>query len=449
MAMGSCRREKFFTGSTSLQPSRDTIWFDTLFTKHSGSGYPLSVTKMFSFKNREKTTVKANFRLGGGKNSAYRFNVDGVAGPEITNLEIPGKDSVFVFVQCTLEANNLTQPAIVLDSLLSTVNGKEGKVLLAAYGWDAHYVRDSVLPCGGVWSDKVKPYVVIDNVLVDSLCTFTIKEGVNVYCSARSRFFVAGALRIEGTTAERVRFTGDKPVYNARFLPNQWVGIHFLRGNANSLIRYADIHNAAIGLRVDSLPVGGPFNLTLENTSVKYCGQVCLAGITAKVQATNCLFAEAGSYTFLGLLGGNYSFRHCTFAGYVYYGARQDGHFAITNTLRDGNGAILDSRDLSCTAYNCIIDGGNKEELAIDNAGAAAFATDFQSCLIRSKSQPFAGMIYNRDIRFKDMLRSNYALDTLSPAIDAGMVLSPAISVDLKGDLRDGSPDVGAFEFKK
>jgi hypothetical protein len=449
LIFGSCRKEKLFLGSTKLNFSQDTVWFDTIFTRQPGNIYPISVTKMLSIKNKENRMVKASFRLGGGKNSPYRINIDGLAGPEIPEVEIGAKDSVFVFVQCSLDANNLTQPAIVLDSLISLVNGTEQKLLLAAYGWDAHYVRDSILPCGGQWTDKVKPYVVIDNVLVDTLCSFTIREGVTVYNSARSNFFVAGTLNIIGTASERVTFTGDKPVFVARFEPNQWVGIRLLKGNRNSIIKYADIHNAAIGIRVDSLPVGAPINLTLENTSIMYCGQACLAGVTAVINATNCVFAETGTYSFLGLYGGVYDFRHCTFSSYVNYGSRQDGHFAITNNIRDGNGFILGTRDLICTVYNCIIDGGNTEELTLDKGGSALFSPDFQNNLIKSKSKPFAGNTYNIVPKFLDIPRSDYGLDTTSPARNIASTLSPPIAIDFYGKPRIGVPDLGAIEAKK
>jgi hypothetical protein len=186
LAATSCTKEKFFTGNTELKISTDTVWFDTLFTKAPGSKYPISVTKIFWIKNPEKGTVLADFRLGGGGQSSYRINIDGYSGTDIKDVEIGGRDSIFVFVQCTLEANNLTMPALVLDSLMCNLNGREQKTYLAAYGWDAHYYQSQILACNEVWADKVKPYVIVDNALVKAGCTFTIKEGVTVYNSARS-----------------------------------------------------------------------------------------------------------------------------------------------------------------------------------------------------------------------------------------------------------------------
>ncbi len=442
----SCKKERFFTGNTSLGISADTIWFDTLFTKEPGSKYPISITRIFWIKNKENATVKVDLRLAGGASSPFRINADGSSGPEIKDLEIPARDSIFVLVQCSLEANNGTMPILVMDSLLSYVNGNEQRTYLAAYGWDAHYIHSVQLNCGEIWADKVKPYVIIDNALVPAGCTFTIKEGVKVYNSARSVLIVEGTLKIEGTDAEPVKFTGDKPGFENRFLPNQWGGIYLITGSVNNSIKYASINNATIGIRVDTLPFSGIYNLVLENTGILFCGQASLAGITASIKATNCVFGESGSYSFLGLLGGNYDFQHCSFVGYANFSTRQDGHFALTNTLRDANGFIIRTEPLQCSALNCIIYGNRQEELFVDSKGSKPFVTNIKNNLIRSVDQPFSGNTYNQDPLFTSSLAHEFSLTTGSPAINAAQILAPPVTIDYLGKLRDANPDIGAYE---
>lgn len=448
LLVSSCRKESFYTGRTNLKISSDTVWFDTLFTLSPGTKYPISVTKIFWVKNPEKGTIKADFRLAGGASSSYRINVDGFAGTDIKQVEIPARDSVFVFVQCTLEANNQNQPALVLDSLITTVNGGSQKTILAAWGWDAHYYHQAELSCNEVWDDKVKPYVIVDYAIVNPGCTFTVKEGVTVYNSARSVLYVQGTLKLKGTASEPVYFTGDKPGYEARTLPNQWGGIYLAVGSTSNEFSYARIHNAAVGIRVDSLPVSGQNNLVMDHCSVMFSGQACLAGITAHISAENCLFAQSGSYSFLGLLGGDYRFRHCTFANYATFSTRQDGSFVLTNTLRDDNGVILKTEPLLCSAVNSIIYGSKTEELLVDSGGSADFnATGIVNCLIASRDQPFAGNFYNQKPLFKDSYSNEFALTAGSPAIDKGKTLAPPVTDDLLGKLRDSNPDLGAFEF--
>jgi len=450
LLFASCKKEKFFKGNTSLKISADTVWFDTVFTRAPGSTYPISVTQIFWIQNRENATIEVDLKLAGGNNSPYRINADGFSGPEIKGLEIPARDSIFVFVQCSLEPNNTTGPALVMDSILSKVNGKEQKTYLAAYGWDAHYYRspqDTLISlCGEVWSDKTKPYVIINNAYVPQGCTFTIKEGVTVYNSSRSVLLVAGTLDIQGSAAEPVRFTGDKPTFSNRFLPNQWGGIYFAVGSVNNSIRFARINNAAVGIRVDSLPASGSNNLVLENTEILFAGQAALAGITANIKATNCVFGESGAYSFAGILGGNYEFIHCTFTGYSAFGSRQDGHFVLTNTLRDGNGFIIQTKAMQCRMVNSIVYGFLEEELFIDNKGSATFNTDIQNNILRSKSQPFSGNFYNQDPLFTSTSNYEFSLKSNSPAIDKALVLTPLVTKDFLNNPRDIKPDIGAFE---
>lgn len=125
-----CKPESYYTDNNSLVFSKDTVWFDTVFTRKPGSTYPISVTKIISIKNNEKLPVKANFSLAGGAQSQFRVSVDGESGTQLQNIEIDAKDSVFIFVQCKLEPNNTTLPVIVLDSLIADVNGKKTKPLI-------------------------------------------------------------------------------------------------------------------------------------------------------------------------------------------------------------------------------------------------------------------------------------------------------------------------------
>ncbi len=443
----SCKKDDFFKGSTKLGISLDTLWFDTVFTRQPGSNYPISVTKIMYIKNVESQSIKVSLRLGGGRNSAFRFNVDGFAGPEVNDLEIRAKDSAFVFVQCTLEPNNQTKPALVLDSLITVVNSKEQKAILAAYGWDAHYIRSEVLPCGGQWTDKVKPYVIIDNALIEKGCIFSIREGVKVYNSARSILLVEGTLKIEGTASEPVEIRGDKPVFAAKYLPNQWGGIYLLRGSINNTINHAKIYNASIGVRVDSIPEAGTFNLEINQSEIKHCGQACMAGVNASVKATNCLFADAGSYSFLGLLGGNYDFRHCTFANYFSGAVRNTSAFTITNCIRDDFGNVLLDENLNCVVYNSVIYGAQESEYVEDKSAGAGFAVDLKNNLIKVKLPVSGtGIIYNEDPRFKNKNEYQFEPDTLSPVKDMGLVLNPPINVDLLNKFRDANPDLGCYE---
>jgi hypothetical protein len=182
---------------------------------------------------------------------------------------------------------------------------------------------------------------------------------------------------------------------------------------------------------------------------VQYCGQACLLGITAHIDATNCLFADAGSYTFLGLLGGKYAFNHCTFGEYSGIASRTDGHFAITNTLRNGNGVLLKHTSLDCQMYNSIVYGYNKEELEIDQTNLSPFNFNAENNLL--KSQNPNGILVkpntlNKDPKFLDTDRGNYQIDSTSAAYKKATTFGTPIPIDLLGNTRKSLSDLGCYE---
>lgn len=444
-----CKPEPYFSEKNTLIFSKDTVWFDTVFTRKPGSTYPISVTKIISIKNPENLPVKANFGLAGGAQSQFRVSIDGESGIQFQNIEIGARDSVFIFVQCKLDPNNSTQPVIVLDSLIAEINGQQKNTKLAAYGWDANYYHDTIFDSDITWSDNNKPYVIVGYLGLTQGNSMTINPGVQIYASARSSMYIGGTLKIKGTAGKRVSIRGDKPVWETQFLPNQWGGIHFLIGSTNNQIAYADITNATIGVRVDSLPVNGNDNLILANTRIQYCGQACLLGITAHIKAVNCLFADAGSYTFLGLLGGQYAFNHCTFAEYSGISARNDGHFAVTNTLRNSNGQLLKHEPLGCTMNNSIVFGYNKEELELDQTNLSPFVFDLENNLLKSQNPNnilTKPNTLNQNPKFVDTDRGNYHIDSTSAAYKKAAIFGSPVVDDLLGNSRKSQPDLGCYE---
>lgn len=458
MVFSACQSDQFFNGNNTLAFSKDTVWFDTVFTRKVGSSYPISVTKIISIKNPENLAVKANFKLAGGAQSQFRVAIDGESGTEINNIEINAKDSVFVFVQCKLEPNNNTLPIIVLDSLIANVNGQTKNTKLAAYGWDANYYHDTIFDKDITFVNNNKPYVIVGYMGVSQGVTFTIDAGVSVYASypyldknnnLLKSIYVGGTINVNGTATNRVSFRGNNLYNEFNTSPNQWGGIYLLIGSINNSIKYADITNATIGIRVDSLPVNANKNLILENTRIQYCGQACLLGITSHISATNCLFADAGSYSFLGLLGGDYNFNHCTFAEFSGISSRTDGHFALTNTLRDGNGNLLQHAPLKCSVNNSIVAGFNKEELEFDQTNLSPFTLAMENNLL--KSQNPNGIItlpntLNKDPKFIDTERGNYQIDSTSAAFKKAINFGAPITIDLLGKTRKTLPDLGCYE---
>jgi hypothetical protein len=455
-------------GEGVLTFSEDTVIFDTVFTTIG------SVTRQFKVYNPSSSDVTiSSIVLAGGQQSKYRINVDGVPGTAFSNVLLRGNDSMFVFVDVTLDPNNQSTPAMVTDSVVFVTNGVMQDVDLAACGWDAIFYYPtasldwlgpySVVQCpDAVWT-SAKPIVIYGYAVVDEDCHLTIEAGTRVFSHKYSGLLVfdGGSLEVKGLPSNEVIFASDRldPFYVDQ--AGEWNGIWLFNGSRDNTIDHAVIKNATVGIRVDSFNVASSNpTLVLSNTVIDNMSSAGLLAYTAKVQAYNCVFGSSGQVSAALSIGGQYQFRHCTFGNFWSFGNRQTPAVLLSNWQeRPGTAPYLSALD----AYfgNCIIYGNNLNEIGLDNNPAAAFDFKFDRCLVRvkpedvdvSNTMQFADVLLNLDPKFKDWLGGDFELDTLSPAMNAGHVsitnALSELSTDLIGNFRPfGSslPDLGAYE---
>jgi hypothetical protein len=330
-------------------------------------------------------------------------------------------------------------------------NGNIQKVILRAYGQNAHYfhTRHDSTPavCDETWTDDL-PYVIWDNLVVPSGCSLTIKEGVKVYSHSKSFLVVAGNLSVEGTQQKPVIFTGDRLEQIYKNVPAQWGGIYITKeGTAN--ITHAIISNAIIGIRADSQPVRPTVpNLVVQKTIIKNMSVAGIAGYSSTIQGTNLLVYRCGQATFAGLLGGDYDFVNCTFDDADPPIDLQNPSFYADNADYP-NGKLPEP--LKLQLRNCIVWGVQDDEMLIKKAGSGPIDTTFDYNFIRSAQMRFTPT-NKRNVypKFKDYLLGKYQPDTLSPLINAGKYFDPPhlVNDDIEDVTRDSAPDVGAYEKK-
>ena len=459
LALLSCRKdEQFFEGQGKLGFSQDTVYFDTVFTKLPGTNYPRPITKRMLVRNPLKESIKFNVKIMGGNTSAYRMNIDGRTGRNIPEVEILPKDSAWLFVEATLEPNNLTQPALVRDSIEFERNGQVQYVQLAAYGWDAYYYNDSLISGNTNWILNDKPYVIVNTVFVDKGATLNIGPGIHVYSTTNSTVVssnrtinvaalnIFGTLKINGTASNPVIFEGDRLDNAFQDKAGQWRGLHIWRGSVNNEIKHTVIKNATIGIQIDSLPESGSHSLIMRNTVIKNISAYGILGLTAKIFIENSVISNCGSNTFVGYLGGDYVILNSS----LYTGAngRKDPHVIFNNALRDENKVVIKNYDIKYAIVNSIIWGPVETEINFDFVSPPS-ATLLSHSIYKSKTGLDALGPNNKrniDPKMIDASKSNLKLNTNSPAKDAADKLN-APATDLEDKARDANPDIGAYEL--
>jgi len=444
--LSACRQDRFMANADiELRFETDSVLFDTVFTTVG------TITKRFKVFNPTNQNISIDEIFLGGRRatgtSNYRLNINGLPQNDARNVQLPKGDSLYIFVEATIDPNSALTPYLVVDSVMFRSGNKTGKVNLTAFGQNAHFVGNEFLPCDTVWTDLL-PIVVYQSVAIDSLCKLTIQAGTRIYFAKNASLFVLGTLEVNGTSNNPVEFRGDRldPFYNE--LSGSWSGIRFLRGSINNVINYANIRNGTVGIQVDSLPVSGTApNLLLRNTTIDNFAIAGLVGFTAHIEADNVLISECGRFNVYGDVGGTYNFRHCTLASYGFNFSRSTPVVFLSNT-----GSSSGMRySLSASFRNSIIYGNRREEMVLDTFPGLPLEVAFRHNMLRTERPNDIGInnLYNADPRFKNAITGDYSIDTLSMASRFGENLIPffpQLATDLEGKPRGNPPTVGALE---
>ncbi len=480
----ACRKDQPFKPTpVALGFSQDTIIFDTVFTTIG------SVTHWLKVYNHESQPVQIDhIYLAGGSSSQFRINIDGSPANSVKNYELPANDSMYIFVEVTVDPNSSNSPMVITDSIVFVNKGLVQDVKLVAWGQDAHFIVPNrrvgninyniVAGVGEFveWTND-KPYVVYGYAVVDSAGSLRIDKGTRVHFHNNSGLWVykGGHIRVDGTRDEPVTFQGDRMDPWYRDQAGQWDRIWLNEGSQDHVFNYAIIRNGFIGIQAEILDQPTGNRLILNNTVIDNMSGRGLFTRGYTVEATNCLITNSGDITVYLAAGGSYDFRHTTIANYWNLGgARQVPALVVANYEENLSLGYVLTGDLTKAYFgNCIIYGSNKEEyLALDKYGGA-FSYQFDHCLIKTTTNPadhpgrFVQCIlrnqdspsYNPGERFfKDHTNGDWRPDSLSVAVDYGSLgviqqapVQPAtiIQFDLFGESRlsDGGPDLGALEF--
>ncbi|MBC8398304.1 MAG: hypothetical protein H8E16_14545, partial [Flavobacteriales bacterium] len=105
----SCRDDfNFNITETQLQFSKDTVYLDTVFSNIGSSTYNLKV-----YNTSNENILIPYINLENGQDSYYRLNVDGMYENQgnvsnyFENIELLANDSLFIFIETTIDINNL------------------------------------------------------------------------------------------------------------------------------------------------------------------------------------------------------------------------------------------------------------------------------------------------------------------------------------------------------
>ena len=487
--LSACLSSDFDTtiNKGSLTFSRDTLFLDTVFTNTSSS------TRVLKVYNKSNQNLRIpSIYLERGNSSFYRLNVDGVSGNDIENIDILAKDSLFIFVEATIDFNQVSDP-LYIDQIVFSSENEPQKVELVTLVQDAHFlfpqknsegIKETIeigidengnsiavegfyLSGSQQWNND-KPYVIYGFAGVSTGNTLQISKGTQIYFHQNSGLIIekGGSLKMTGEIGEEVVLQGDRLEQLYKENPGQWSTIWLRSGSVNNYLENVIIKNNDIGIVTDSIVSPDQPGLMLKNVQIYNTSSFGILGRNAHVKAENIVVANNGNASVACTFGGKYEFIHSTLANYWNKSIRQFPTLYINNFIlsSDSENTAFVNDLVQADFINCIIEGNQNKELVLERIEGAVFNYFFQNDLIRfsdnnSSSDPlydfdnteyYLSNIFNGTPDFVDISQNNFLLGENSDAIGkADQLRAQEVPFDLLGNDRTTNPDSGAYQYFK
>tara|TARA_Y100000385_G_C13107528_1_gene649219 strand:+ start:1254 stop:2831 length:1578 start_codon:yes stop_codon:yes gene_type:complete len=501
----SCRKDfEFDLSSGNLEFSKDTVYLDTVFSNIGSSTYNLKV-----FNTSDNDIVIPTLRLSQGQNSMYRLNVDGqtgvgtTSGREFQNIEILAKDSMYIFIETTIDIQQLVEnnnqflytDAIEFDSgsnlqkveLVTLVKdavfiypqrfiNEEGAYIKETLSFDIDgdgiddetAIEGRFLTQSELTFTNEKPYVIYGYAAVGDAQTLHIEPGARIHFHSKSGLLVAtgGSINAQGALSANsdlmegeIIFEGDRLEPGFADIPGQWETIWLFNGSINNIFKHVTIKNSTVGILCEGNQEDFS-KLNITNTQIYNSSNFGILGRATSIFGENLVINSSGQSSFAGTYGGRYNFVHSTITNYWNKSFRQFPAILLNNYIINEDNSVQLNALETADFTNTIIFGNDNLELLLDNNNDATFNFKFTNCLIKfsdpnnnfnteeydfDNTNYYENIRVNEDPEFLDPFQNKLQIPNLSPSDGAG-IISGNLFLDILGTTRSNPPDLGAYE---
>ena len=428
------------------------------------------------------------------------MNVDGLIGNEVLigkefeNIELLARDSMYVFIETTIDiiplveneiqflytdvivfentsgVQNVELVTLVKDAVFIFPNrDAEGVLETLAFDTNGDGIDDETTVNGRFLQDSEltftndKPYVVYGYAAVGDGKTLNINPGARIHFHEDSGLLITNnaSLHVNGLPSldlelleNEVVFEGDRlePLYEN--VPGQWQTIWLFNGSTDNVINYATIKNGTIGVLSDGNQQD-PTKLEINNSQVYNQSNFGILGRATSIIAENIVINNSGLSSFAGTVGGNYNVTHSTIANYWTSSFRQYPALLLNNFIVDSENTVTTNPLVAANFTNCIIYGNDSPELFLENKNSEDFNFKFTNSLIYfddpngnfsspeydfSDTTLYENVIFNNNPQFLDPFNNKLNIPFGSPAEGAG-IFSGNLTKDITNKTRNSPPD--------
>lgn len=449
LAAGCISDDVTYSPDDKLTFSCDTLSFDTIFTDLG------SQTARMRVYNRARKAINISSIRVRGDEGIFSINVDGVSGKTFENVEIRANDSIFIFVECFLDANADNRPFLVEGQLDFVTNGNHQSVQLEAYGQNATRLRGVTVDTDMTLGAE-RPYVVFDTLHVAEGATLNILPGARLYFHDKALLRIDGCLNAIGETGNPIQMRGDRlgdvlTDTGYEILAGQWQGVRFGAGSFGNRMEQVELQSTVEGIVVDSCGIMDRDKLTLVNSWIHNSQGNALRSAYSKVDAYGCVFSEAGEAV-VHLTGGAHEFLQCTIANYYLFSISPQSILTLEHAVPEGMDFSIRCPLMKATFDNSIVYGIVSPLTPGDLTDSNVYFRNVLLGVGGTDDDRFINCLWDENPEFETVREDyyfNYRLKEDSPALGAGnpAYVSPVVRYDMTGAdrLAGGNPALGAY----
>ncbi|MCH5238727.1 MAG: hypothetical protein J1F38_00730 [Muribaculaceae bacterium] len=435
--------------SATLTFSTDTVNFGAIFTD---LGTPTARLKVYN-RNAKGVNI-SSIRLRNSE-SPFRLNVDGVSGDSFSDVEIRGNDSIYVFLECFIKADDSNEPFRIADQLEFVTNGVTQDVEIEAWGWNVTRLKSLTVEDDMILT-SLRPYVIFDTLRVMPGATLKVEPGAWLLFHDKAQMEIQGSLLAIGEPGNFIRMSGDRlddilPDVAYDQLAGQWGGLNFTQESFGNRMEYVNMRSTVSGLRVDSCGDLSKNKLTLVNCWLHNSQSNVLNSKYSAVDAYGCCFSEAAG-SVVKLTGGLHNFVQCTIANaYLFASLHQPNLYlehCLPENMEDNDQPLMTANFENGIVWGEIGDPLYPGELI----GSNVFMLNMLFKANGSDDENFINCVWNEDPLYNTIREDyyfDYTLQPDSPAIGKGnpAYLNSESLYDMLGVYRllNGLPALGAY----
>ena len=196
------------------------------------------------------------------------------------------------------------------------------------------------------------------NLIIENGATLTINPGANIHLHNNAWIIVdsLSSIQAKGQKEENNRIwiqshrSDNHSIIDYDITPGQWGRIWMSPGSINNIFDWTIIKNGKVGLHIDGVneinQLGNDPLLTITNSIIYNMSNIGILAQGSMVTGHNLLVFNCGTSLLSLNFGGNYDFRHCTFANFWPFSSRQTPSIFVNNYYEDVNN-LIQARDLT------------------------------------------------------------------------------------------------------